>query len=229
VRSIADKTAGAVLIVCIGIDVTVTIFFYFLTVGNGQYSLIRWIAFLFLILAEAVGTAKAVMAKRTIIGFAHISVSILHIAAVFIISILFVQLFPRQISSYVLLNILGWAVMLVFDTGIYFFNNLAAEENKKLAYSMDLMNDCYAKAHSIGMTHSDSVYSKELCKISDMIKYSDNTVMTGMENILSEKLAELENALSVDNHEVIMQTIEEAVNIIQTHAVRIKSMKRGRF
>lgn len=101
-----DQTA-AVLAVCLGVDLVVCVLYYFFINGSGLWTFIHWLSIICLLVSEAAGTLKAAMAKRTILGFANISTSIIHITMVFAVSVLFVHFFPKQIKVYMLLNILG--------------------------------------------------------------------------------------------------------------------------
>ena len=216
----------AILAVCLGIDLMVLVIFYFLINTSGIGTFMYRFSFVCLMAAEAVGTVKAVMAKRTILGFANINTSIIHITVVFAVSVLFAHFFPMQIKAYILLNILGWAIMMVFDVSIYYFNNSAAEKSKKLSHNMDFMDHCYVKVRNIGMEYKDSIYSKELYKISEIIKYSDYTLTVDIENIFMGKLLELEQALRDDDNENVQDKIKEVMYVFKIHSGRAK---RGSF
>lgn len=220
-----NQTA-VVLAVCLGVDLTVSVLYYFLTSRSSIWTFMYWFSFICLMIAEAAGTVKAVMAKRTILGFANISTSIIHITIVFAVSVLFVYFFPKQIKAYILLNILGWAVMMLFDVSVYYFNHSAAEKSMKLSHSMDFMDACYVKVRNMGMEHKDSVYGKELNKISEIIKYSDYTLTADIENIFMEKLLELEQVLRDDDNGNAQDKIKEVMHVFKSYSGHAK---RGSF
>lgn len=115
---------------------------------------------------------------------------------------------------------------MLFDVAVYYFNHSVTEKSMKLSHSMDFMNDCYVKVRNMGMEYKDSVYGKELDKISEIIKYSDYTLTAGMENNLMHKLMELQQALYDDDIENTQDKIKEVMYMFKAYSGHAR---RGSF
>ena len=112
-----------IAVICGAASIAVTIIFYLLTFGNIFTIPMRWVSLLFLIFAEAIGTVKALTVKKTIFGVANIVTSIVHVALVLVLSVVFVNILPLLIVKYILLNILALCILLVVDVVLLYFYN----------------------------------------------------------------------------------------------------------
>lgn len=222
------KKSTAVTLICGAISITATIIFYLLTFDNIFTVPMRWISLIFIVLTEVIGTVKALCIKKSIFGVASISVSLFHLGAVLIISIIFVNTYPTLIKKYVLLNLLALIVMLAADVLIIYFGENIRNKNNALSENQAVIDSLYTSAKALEIEYRESTYSKNLNELSELLKYSDNSVLSNDEVAISEMLDELHKLLS-DNAEGIPQKISDIKNAIKLRSLKIKSTKRGNY
>ena len=88
-----------IALICGAVSVAATTILYLLTFDNIFTIPMRWVSLMFLILAETIGTIKALTVKRTIFAVSNIVTSITHVIAVLALSIVFVNVFPLLIKK----------------------------------------------------------------------------------------------------------------------------------
>lgn len=217
-----------IALICGAVSIAVTVIFYLLTFDNIFTVPMRWVSLMFLVLAEAIGTVKAFTVKRSIFGFSNIVISIVHIIAVLILSIIFVNIFPLLIKKYILLNILALCVLLLVDVVIVFFANQVAIKNSKLNESQSVMGCCIEKATSLCVQFSDMDYKKDLEEIIELLRYSDNSCLSQDEMTIMNKLDEVQLLLK-SNDGGIAEKIIEIKNAIKLRSIKVASAKRGSY
>ena len=217
-----------ITLICGAVSIAVTVIFYLLTFDNIFTIPMRWISLLFLIFAEMLGTVKALTIKKSFFGVVNIIASIAHIAAVLVLSIVFVNIFPLFIVKYILLNVLLLCILLVVDVVIYYFTNRVTFQNSKLNESQSVMGYCVEKAASLCVEFDNPNYKKDLEEIVELLKYSDNSCLTQDEMTIMNKLDELQLLLK-NNDDSIAEKIIEIKNAINLRSIKVKSAKRGRY
>ncbi|MBR5280203.1 MAG: hypothetical protein IKU26_04460 [Clostridia bacterium] len=222
------KNAKLTTLICGLISIAATVIFYLLTFDNIFTIPMRWVSLMLLLVAEVIGTLKAIFVNKNIITQASIFTSVAHLVAVLVISIVFVNFFPLAIRTYILLNILLLCAMAAADLFVSHFGKNISASNKKLAQSQSVMDACYAKAQGLVVVYGQSEYKKDLIEISELIKYSDNSELTDDEPAIMGKLGELESQLK-ENGENISALISEIKNLINLRTIKMKSIKRGGY
>ena len=222
------KNSKAITLICGATSIVATIIFYLLTFDNIFTIPMRWISLMFLIFVEGIGTVKALCVKKSIFGVANIIASLFHLGVVLIISIIFVNVFPFLIKTYILLNLLALGIMLAVDVIIIYFGEYIGNKNKVLSENQAVVDSLYTNAKGLAIEYRESTYSKDLDELSEQLKYSDNSELSNDEVLISEKLEELRKLLS-DNDESIPQKILEIKNAIKLRSLKIKSTKRGSY
>ena len=217
-----------IALICGAVSIAVTVIFYLLTFDNIFTVPMRWVSLMFLILAEVIGTVKAFTVKRSIFGVSNIVTSIVHIIAVLMLSVVFVNIFPLLIKKYILLNILALCVLLVVDVVIVFFANRVATQNSKLSESQSIMGCCVEKAASLCVEFGDTVYKKDLEDIVELLKYSDNSCLSQDEMTVMNNLDEIQQLLK-NNNDGIAEKIIEIKNVIKLRSIKVASAKRGSY
>lgn len=217
-----------IALICGAVSIAVTVIFYLLTFDNIFTVPMRWVSLMFLILAEVIGTVKAFTVKRSIFGVSNIVTSIVHIIAVLMLSVVFVNIFPLLIKKYILLNILALCVLLVVDVVIVFFANRVATQNSKLSESQSIMGCCVEKAASLCAEFGDTVYKKDLEDIVELLKYSDNSCLSQDEMTVMNNLDEIQQLLK-NNNDGIAEKIIEIKNVIKLRSIKVASAKRGSY
>ena len=119
-------------------------------------------------------------------------------------------------------------VLTAVDVIILRFGTSILSSEKKLVQSQGVMDACYVKAQSLTVIYDQSNYKKDLVDIADLIKYSDNSELTGDETDIISKLEELEIQLKEGNNSA-SALITEIKNAIKLRTIKMKSIKRGGY
>lgn len=217
-----------IALICGAVSIAVTVIFYLLTFDNIFTVPMRWVSLMFLILAEVIGTIKAFTVKRSIFGVSNIVTSIVHIIAILMLSIIFVNIFPLLIKKYILLNILALCILLVVDVVIVFFTNRVSTQNSKLNESQSVMGCCVEKATSLCVEFGDTEHKKDLEEIVELLKYSDNSCLSQDEMTIMNKLDEVQLLLK-NNGDGIAEKIIEIKKAMKLRSLKVASAKRGSY
>lgn len=223
-----QEKSKAVILICGATSIIVTIIFYLLTFDNIFTIPMRWTSLIFLIFAEIIGTVKALNIKKSIFGLASIIVSLFHLGIVLAISIIFVNTFPLLIRKYVLLNLLLLSIMLAIDVIVIYFGKYIRSKNKVLSENQAIAGSLYTTAMGLAIEYKESDYTKDLNEICELLKYSDNSALSGDEVLISGMFKELHKSLS-DDDESIPQKISAIKKVVKLHSLKIKSTKRGSY
>ena len=222
------KCSKLFAIACGSIVTLATVILYVLLFDNIFSSTIRWLSLALLIMANVIGVTKFVLNGKNIISQLVVLTSYVHYALVFVMSLVFVIFLPTYSKVYILLNVLILCALTGCDLCILYLGRRVSLENKKLSNSQSVMDACYSKSQCLAVVCEDVNYKKDLNDISELIKYSDNSDLTGDEVTIMTKLSELEDEIKNkgDNISSIITEIKEIINL---RSIKIKSMKRGGF
>lgn len=182
-----------------------------------------------LIFTESIGTIKALNIKKSIFGISNIITSIFHLGIVLVMSIIFVNVFPLHIKTYILLNALALCILLVVDAVIIYFDDYIASKNKVLSENQSVIESLYTKAKELSIEYKETVYEKDLEEISEMLQYADNSTLSNDEIAILNRLEELQEMLSNNDDENIRQKITDVKNAVKLRSLKIKSAKRGSY
>lgn len=222
------KNSKGIALICGGTSIAATIIFYLMTFDNIFTIPMRWISLMFLIFTEGIGTVKALNIKKTIFGVSNIITSLFHLGIVLIMSIIFVNIFPLFIKTYILLNVLLLCVLLVVDIVIIYFGGYVSSKNKALAESQSVIESLYTMAKGFSIEYKETEYGKDLESISKMLQYSDNSTLSDDEIAILNELEELQEMLSSDS-EQIPQKITEIKNAVKLRSMKVRNSKRGSY
>lgn len=222
------KKSKTVALICGGISVAATVIFYLLTFDNIFTIPMRYVSLMLLIFVECIGTVKALNVRKSIFGVTNILTSFIHLAFVLVMSVIFVNAFPLLLKKYILWNILLLCALFVVDIIIVCFEKYVDEKNNALSESCEVIDGLSIKAKALMREYGESSYKKDLDEISELLAYSDNSVLSNDEAVISDKLDELRNLLDVSDDR-LPQKISELKNIIKLRALKIKKTKRGNY
>ena len=222
------KNSKGIALICGGTSIAATIIFYLMTFDNIFTIPMRWISLMFLIFTEGIGTIKALNIKKSIFGVSNIITSLFHLGIVLVMSIIFVNIFPLFIKTYILLNVLALCILLVVDVVIIYFDDYVSSKNKVLSENQLVIESLYTKAKELSIEYKETVYKKDLDEISEMLQYSDNSTLSDDEIAILNKLEELQEMLSNDD-ENIQQKITDVKNAVKLRAIQVKNSKRGSY
>lgn len=222
------KNAKLTTLICGLISIAATVVFYLLTFDTIFNVPMRWVSLMFLVIAEVIGTIKALSVKQGIFTQATIFTSIGYLVIVLGLSIVFVNLFPLSLKTFILLNVLVLCVLAIVDLMVLHFGKNSSASNRVLAQSQAVMDSCYTKAQELVTVYGQSGYKEELVAIAELIKYSDNSELTGDEPVIMSKLGELEILLKEGNA-TASGLIVEIKNGINLRTMKMKTLKRGSY
>ncbi|MCI9625350.1 MAG: hypothetical protein HFI90_01055 [Clostridia bacterium] len=219
-----SKHSKATALICGGAAMIITILFYLFAFDNIFTVPIRWVSMLFLLLAEIIGSIKAITCSKTIIGISKITSSIIHVISVLLLSLLFVNVMPFHLKQYLLINMLFLAALIVADTVISFF------DSRMLSSSQAILRGCYTKFEQIRIMNNQPEYETAFKEISELLKYADNSAVSGDEIAVSTQMDELAALLHADSDtEDIKAKLAEIKATLQVRALKIAGGKRGGF
>ena len=118
--------------------------------------------------------------------------------------------------------------MLAVDVIIIYFGKYIGSKNKVLSQNQTIAGNLYTIAMGLAIEYKESGYNGDLNEICELLKYSDNSELSGDEVLISERLEELRKLLS-DNDESIPEKILDIKKTIKLRSLKIKSTKRGSY
>ena len=104
--------------------------------------------------------------------------------------------------------------------------DIATASNNNIHENMKVMDECHARAKVLLELYNNSEHKKDLAEVVDMLKYADNSELTGDEVTILEKIEELIN--SKDNVE-LGEKIKQLKNEIKMRNIKVSTNKRGSF
>jgi len=220
------KKRKLMFLICGALLVAITVVFYLLTLKNLFTTPMRWISLMMMLLAEEIMSFKAITMENSIFKVANIITSVVHTIVVLVLSIIFVNLLPLLIGKYILLNILGLAALAIVDILLIFLGENSKEESQTLKSSQNVLKTAHAKAKSLSLKYQSYEFIGELNKIVEMLRYSDDTVLTGDESAI---ISELEEINMICDEEEIRKKLENIRKIIETRTIKVKELQRGSF
>lgn len=225
-----SKNSKATALICGGAAVIVTILFYLFAFDNIFTIPMRWVSMMFLILAEIIGSVKAITYSKTIIGISKITSSIIHVIAVLLLSLLFVNALPFHLKQYLLINMLFLALLFVTDTVITFFDGHVQEKDNALSGSQAILRGCYTKFEQIRIMNKRPEYETAFKEISELLKYADNSAVSGDEIAISTQMDGLAALFHADGDAAdIKAKLEDIKATLEIRALKIAGGKRGGF
>lgn len=217
-------------LICWGLVVVVTALVYFLIVNDLFDFPVKWLSVCFVLLAEIIMCAKHVLGKRSIIMNTQGITGGIYLAAVFVLSIIYINLSDPNIKRFIAIHAILLSVLTITDLTLLNFEKHTSASDNILAKNQSIMAACGNLMDIIIAENANSKYKNELFEIYEAIRYSDNSALSGDEDNIMEKLQELEEALkSSDNAEDISVKIRDIKTLVKTRDIYIKQNKRGKF
>lgn len=221
-----DKKRKWMFLICGALIVAITVIFYLLTFKNIFALPMRWISLTMLLIAEGLVTIKAVTIKDSIFKVANIITSVVHIIVVLILSIVFVNLMPLFVGKYILFNVLGLAILAIVDVLIIYISGELQGKSQETKINQNIMRTIYVKAQSLSINCQVESCSLDIGKIAQMLKYSDDTVLSGDETAIMSALDELNQ---ISDEEEMKKKIEDIRKMIEFRTIKVKELQRGSF
>lgn len=220
------KSPKVTSVICGLVTMFVTVIVYLYAFENIFAMPIQWVSLMLLLISEGILLAKALCLKRNIFSVANIVTSSVQWSIAIVLALIFVAFIPNALKTYIFLNTLVFCGLIVADVVIIHFGSRVSMENNKRAGNMKVMDECHARAKVLLELYNNSEHKKDLAEVVDMLKYADNSELTGDEVTILEKIEELIN--SKDNVE-LGEKIKQLKNEIKMRNIKVSTNKRGSF
>lgn len=215
-------------IVCGLLAVFTTILFYLLTFHSILTLPIRWVSLLFLLAAEIIGTVKAYSFRRSILGVANMTTSLIHLGYVIVTSVVFLRIFPVLLVRYILVNVVALCVLTVADVALLYGGEHIEASNRKMEKAKKGMGLVREKAESMRIEYGDTEFGKELDGVVEALRYSDDTVLTEDEVEILQRLDRVDRM--IENREAgVHEELRRIRNAIDLRSVKVAGTKRGSY
>lgn len=222
------KINSKTVMLCGLVAMIATIIFYLLAFDNIFTLPMRWLSLLCLLAVELLGTAKAHRVCRNIFGTTIALVGLIHLVAVLILSLVFVNIMPLLLKQYLLLNLLILAVVALLDILLVHFNQKGTVENQRYTDSAIVIDECLMKAKSLLLeTDLSKEYAQEIKEIVESLQYSNRSALTGCEGEIVSKLDVLYEMVKADDADAVSKTAKDIQNTLKLRTVQLK--KSGSF
>lgn len=225
-----NKQKSIVTICCLLVILT-TVSVYFLLFANLFDVKIQWVSLLWLLLAETMFTTKILITKKqTVITGAHLTSSIIHLIASFTLAVLFIVINVETVKWYILINVLLLSGIIIFDLLISYSQNHLSENSCPQLNAQKTFYECLSQMRRLSLQNKDTTFYTDMCTIEELLKYSDNTVITGDELKIKELIDELSKLIT--NEEIhstaVFEIIENIKEVIHNRTEQLRYAKRGK-
>lgn len=215
-------------IVCGLLAIFTTILFYLMTFHSILTLPIRWVSLLFLLAAEIIGTVKAYSFRRSILGVANLTTSLIHLGYVIVTSVVFLRIFPVLLVRYILMNVVALCVLTVTDVALLYGGEHIEASNRKMEKAKNGMGLVREKAESMRIEYGDTEFGKELEGVVEALRYSDDTVLTEDEVEILQRLDRVDRM--IENREAgVHEELRRIRNAIDLRSVKVAGTKRGSY
>lgn len=192
----------------------------------------QWIPLVFLLLSETILMGKLLQIRKpTIIANAHITSSIIHIVIVFLVTALFAAFIEKDVKLLVLINVVLLSILIISDLLIYYMQYHTAEKNNEQLDAQDMIYRCISKVQQLSLCQKETSFYADLCKIEELLKYSDNTAITGAEAKIEALISELSILLDDEctDSALVCAKTGAVIAAIQERTAQMKAAKRGMY
>ena len=222
--------------VCVVVGIATTFAAYFLLLDAVFDVKIRWISLLWVLFSEVICLVKILaIRKQTIFTVATISTSFFHVVLAAVCAGIFLAAAPDAINLYIFINIVALAVLIIADVLLIRAGGHVAAVNKAQGEIQATFYEFSSRAERLSkqyqLSEKYSGYSNKIAEVANLLKYSDNTFLTGYEPKLSGLLDELSTLLIADdaNEQKIGETISALKALVQERSNQAKALKRGSY
>lgn len=204
-----------------------TIIFYLLAFDNIFALPIRWLSLLCLLVVELLGLTKTLKVNQNIWGETISTASIIHLVAVLILSLVFVNVFPLLLKQYLLINLLLLAIVALIDILLMHFERKALESNQQYEASASVIDECFIKAQCLLQKAETCNYKSTIEEIVELLKYSNRSALYGNESEIIEKLDMLYDLIKTDDADAVENISKIIQDMLKLRNTQLK--KNGSF
>ncbi len=219
-------------LICFALAIITTATVYILFVDGLFQSPIKWLSLTFVLLAEISLLAKTVFGKKAIILNSQIFAGIAYLAVVAILSIIYINATDPKIKPFIAIHLILLFLLTALDLSILYAQKRTDESDAKLATNQSIFSDlCALCDNMIVETNSDAL-KKELSSLSESLRFSDNSSLTGGEAEITLKLEDLKQKIAsseATEEDALLSNVKEINDLLRIRNNNIKQIKRGSF
>lgn len=217
-------------VICWTLAVIVTALVYWLLV-DGLFSFpVKWISVCFVLLAEILLCFKSLTKKLSIITSPQLIFGGIYLFVTFIMSVIYINLSDPNIKWFISLHAVLLVILAIADLTVGNFQKQFDAADRQLAKNQSVMSACGVLIDTIIAENPNTDYQKDLTAISEALRYADNSILSGDEGELAQKLEALRNLLkSGDNNQEIRVKINDIKSLIKVRELYIKQNQRGKY
>ena len=217
-------------LICWSLAILVTALVYFLLVDDLFSSAVKVLSVCFVLLAEAIMCVKFLSKKQSIIMNAQIFFGAIYLVVSFILSIIYINIPSPDVKWFIVIHAILLLLLTIVDLTVLNFHNRTESSDVKLAKNQSVIASCGILIDGIIAENTDSAFKKELLNISETIKYADNSILSGEETEIMDKLEELKEFLKSENDgEEVKTKIKNIKTLLKVRESYIKQNQRGKF
>lgn len=222
------KKTKSTILICGALAMVLTAVAYFLLFDDLFEVGMRWVSMCALLFSELVCTAKLAVKRDSLISNVHATTGVALILVVLFFSVLYNAFWQDEIKHFILWNLIALVGVAIVDVIIANFDKKVKGMDEKLAASQSAILDCTTEAMNIVAENPSTELKKDLEELVEMLKYSDNSCITGDEDEIHTKLRAL-RATVKDDDEAAKTEIDAIRTLISCRNNNIKNKKRGSF
>ncbi len=218
-------------IICGVLVMALTALIYGLTVENLFRESIKWLSVLFLLIAEFLLLIKVLFGKKDALMGAQFTVGAGYAGVVFILSLIFINIPSPGSKWFISIHAICFVALVLIDVLILNFDKNILASERQLAENQSIVYNCQFAIDEVIAANNGNEFEKELSEISEMIKYSDNSSLSGSEDLIMEKINILGEMFKdiEQNREVILEQINGIKALVRSRSNYIRQSKRGTF
>ena len=222
------KKTKSTILICGALVMVLTAVAYFLLFDDLFDVGMRWVSMCSLLFSELVCTAKLAVKRDSLISNVHATTGVALILVVLFFSVLYNAFWQDEIKHFILWNLIALVGVAIVDVVIASFDKKVKGMDEKLAASQSAILDCTTEAMNIVAENPSTELKKDLEELVEMLKYSDNSCITGDEDEIHTKLCTLRITVK-DDVEAAKTEIDAIRTLIGCRNNNIKNKKRGSF
>lgn len=190
-------------ILCGVIAILVSIISYFVILGNIFAQIICFISLVGLVFAETVVTALAYFSKGEPRKIAAAIMASFMIPISILLSIVYIVNFPKGYGSYLGCYFSAFAIVLVICAIIWKFSDNRKDDSDALQNSKTNMLGLRKLVKCVMLKQNANKFKKELNEIEEKLHFSNDAVITAMDDSIRQMLIDLDNNIDNEDFDVV--------------------------
>ncbi len=204
-----------------------------------QFVTIEWLALMFILMAEIIFFGGLILTENIAKDYeglflrsgVYSALTIFSIASL-VISLIFMFAFTDSTKTFIVLQLLLWAIATIIVTLIITLGSSILQRNSKTEEAINNMALLQEKATDLGNNPLNSAFSYDIHRIAEAIRFSDISSTSPSDGTIFEKLKELEDLLmgsSQDKEKEIKDSCNNILWLLQKRNREVVNNKGGKI